>query len=964
MKNKSLLVLLATSALILSACGGSPADSSSSIPSGSSEPGSSEPSSEPSFEPSSSEPASSESSSESSSSSGEIIVHQDPFVRTIEEPSALRVFDERFDEMGDDFTGANLNGETTGVVNPSTLRVLVDSEDQGKPTSPDAAIYKVGTGVYDIDKYDGIGFTVRMVGNESLNLSNLVLGLRGGDGYQVYPINLAEAVDPDGDALPSLKAEFQEFIVSPQLSIDDANTVYKNLDGTPSELKVLDEILGIHLYALDEECSAVLEIREVYLVKAGEKTTVDAFDRAAVNKADDTCWWRDSTGFIVRKGVTLKEGKSYTAPAPEKAYENLVLTILGDASAASIKVGNGVATWATLKDNEGAAVSAPVNGAFYSLVINAEESGLDALTNGFQVVSTSEITIAEAFYTDLEVPAPVLDYPTFDVNSVFEFDKFNRTQSGFNGDYDAAITDPITIAAGLSYQLSYNNGDKVLVNGTDLVFDATNLGASDYINYKACNDNLVGNHDYMIIALKAEDGATLDNFRFNIGNGVTYINQMYSAEGLKVATLNQEGYPYIRGGYTWLVIDLAASGMARGNEPFIDYYYSGTGKLYVDFVAFADAEKDEYEDTLYVEKTYAADAGYDYAGYVYSPADSQLIKMVIETTGTIDSIRFEGATTQWFHDGNIIDQNGEVIPGTATSGTYYINLVASGIKAENSEQGIHVHGDGSNGAVTVKIYSVDPVAKTQDILYVEKTYAADAGYDYAGYVYSPASSRYMKLVAETEGVIDSIRFEGATTQWFHDGHIIDKDGEVIPGTATQGTYIIDLVASGIKAENSEQGIHVHGDGSNGAIAIKVYSVDPIPNYADIKFVEDKAIPSLDGYSYVGGADNYGAEFLVLNLSSTDTGVDLRSLRIESGEVTAWVKDNAVISVSGQPVDRATAVTSEGITVVVDLTASNLVGPAIHIHIGGFDGSTGSINISATLQYRTNSTGHILAVVGR
>ena len=809
MKNKSLLLLLATSMLVLAGCGGKK--------------GGNPPSPEP-----------------------EEITHQSPFVSTIAEPSATREFDERFDAMAEDFSGSTLNGQTTGSLNSSFLRVLVDSEDANEPKSPDASIYKVGTGFFDIDKFDGIGFKMRMVGNKALKLSNLVLGLRGGDGYNVYPVNLEDALDPDGDALPALSDQFQEFIVSPQLSIEDANTVYTNVtDGTQSELKVLDEILGIHLYALNEECSAVLEIQEVFLVKAGEKTVVDSFDRAIIKKTDDTCWWRDSTGFIVRKGVTLNSNQTYTAPVPNKAFENVVLTVMGDTTGASLIVGNNTVNWASLKDSENAAVSNAVNGGFYSLVINGANSNLDAFNGGFTLTSAKELTVSEVFYTDMEVPEAVVEYPTFDVNSLFMFDNFNREQSGFNGDYDAAIADEKTLAAGLSYQLSYNNGDKVAVNGEALVFDATELGASDYINYKACNDNLVGDHDYMIMALKAEDGATLNDFRFNIGNGVTYINQMYSAEGLAVATLGQADYPYIRAGYTWLVIDLAVSKMARGAEPFIDYYYSGTGKLYVDFVAFANAEAGDTKDTLYVEKTYA-----------------------------------EGA-----------------------------------------------------------------------------------GYDYAGYVWSPATSRYIKLVAETTGTIDSIRFEGATTQWFHDGNIKDAEGNAIPATAGTGTYVIDLVASGIKAEGTDQGIHVHGDGTNGAISIEVYSIDLVPQYSDVKTV-DEAVANLSGYAYVGGMDNYGASYLVLNIKSEDAGVDLRSLRLESGEVTAWVKDGAVKDAEGNVIDRATEVTSTGITLVVDLAASNLVGSAIHIHAGGFEESTGSITLSATLQYTTNSYGHILAAVNR
>ena len=772
-----------------------------------------------------------------------------PFVKSIENPSATRKFDDRFDLMADDFSGTAINGTTDGVINPSTLRVLVDSQDPDQPKSPDAAIYKIGSGVYDMDKFDGIGFKMRMVGNKKLNLSNLVLGLRGGDGYNVYPIKLSDAVDPDGDALPALSDQFQEFVISPQLSIEDANTVYENkADGTPSELKVLDEILGIHLYALDEECSAILEIQEVYLVKAGEETIMDSFDRAAVNKADDNCWWRDSTGFIVQKGATLSGGKKYQTATPDETFGNLVLTIAGDTSGASIKVGDKAVAWASLKDSENAAVSAAVNGAFYSFVINAENSGLGALTNGFTVTSTSEIVIAEAFFTDMEVPAPVVNYPTFDMNSLFMFDNFNREQSGFNGDYDAAIANEKTLAADLSYQLSYNHGDMVTVDGSALVFDASELAAEDYINYKACNDHLVGSYDYMIMALKAEDGATLNDFRFNIGSGVTYINQMYSAEGLKVATLDQADYPYIRAGFTWLVIDLAASGMSRGNEPFIDYYYSGTGKLSVDFVAFANAEKDEFKDKLYVEKSYEAGGDYDYAGYVYSPA----------------------------------------------------------------------------------------------------------------------SSRYIKLVAETEGTIDAIRFQpdGGVAAWFHEGGLKDETGAVIPETASAGTYLIDLVASGLKEEGSDLGLHVHGDGSKGAISIKVYSVDEVPAYSDIEILHEKVVESLADYAYVGGADNFGASYLVLNIKSADAGVDLRSLRVASGDKEAWFKDSALIDADGNAIAKTTAVTAEGITLVIDLAASELVGPAIHIHAGGFEEAAGAITVTATLQYKTNSTGHILAGIAR
>ena len=950
MKNKSLFLLLATTALVLGGCGGgnnNPSSENTSTPSTTSE----------------TSTTSEESTTETSTTSEqEVINHQDPFVREIQNPSATRNYDERFDVLADDFSGENPNGTTTGVVTKSTLRVLVDSNDVNEPKSPDASIYKVGTNYFNLPTYDGIGFRLRVSGHKQIKLSNLVLGLRGDDAFKVYEIKLDEALDPDGDALPALSENFQDFIISPQQSIEDANTVYTKTDGTASEVKVLDTMVGIHLFALNEECSAVIEIEEVFVVKGSDRTTVDAFNREKVNKADDTCWWRDSTGFIVQKGVTLKDGQNYVAPVPNKALGNFVLNIVGDTTGTSVKVGDKTVAWASLKDNENAAVSNAVNGAFYPLVINANNTEFATLSGGFTVTSTTEVTISKIFYTDLEVPAPVVDYPTFDMASFFMFDNYNREQSGFNGDWEAAITDPKTIAAGLAAQLSYHNEDKVRINGSALEFDGTNLAAQDYINYKVLNDNLTGTYDYMIMAVKAEDGASVNEFRFNIGSGVTYINQMYSAEGLKVANLDQADYPYIKDGYTWLIIDLAASGMSRGSDPMIDYYYTGAGKLLVDFVGFANEEKDEYVDTLYVEKAYEADAGYDYAGYVYSPATSRYIKLVAETTGTIDSIRFEGNDgAKWFHDGGIKDAEGNVIEATSGSGTYVIDLVASGFKAEGAELGIHVHGDGGNGAISIKIYSLDLKAKTQDVLYVEKTYEADAGYDYAGYVYSPASSRYIKLVAETTGTIDSIRFEGNDgAKWFHEGGIKDANGNVIPATSESGTYIIDLVASGFKAEGAELGIHVHGDGGNGAISIRIYSVDLIPDYVDVKAIENK-IANLADYNYGGQINNFGADYLVLEVESDDANVNLKSFRFAS-DAEFWFKDGALIGADGTAISAETAVTAEGIRVVIDLKATGLTANVIHFHLGGFDGSTGTVTVNATLQYRTNSYGHILATV--
>jgi hypothetical protein len=155
-KSKS-LALLVVGALFMGAC--EPANSTSSSDSS----GSASASGTSSIGSSSS----SVSSNSSSSSSEDTIEHQNPFVSEIETPSALREYDERYDAMGDDFSGAAINGVTTGEETPSFLRALVDSSDVNEPISSDASIYKWCSGSYDTETYDGIGFKMRIAGNKS-----------------------------------------------------------------------------------------------------------------------------------------------------------------------------------------------------------------------------------------------------------------------------------------------------------------------------------------------------------------------------------------------------------------------------------------------------------------------------------------------------------------------------------------------------------------------------------------------------------------------------------------------------------------------------------------------------------------------------------------------------------------------------------------------------------------------------
>ena len=760
----------------------------------------------------------------SPSSPGTEIKHLDPLVREIETPSKTRTYNSDFDEMVEDFS---TNGNQK-----STLRVPVDSGDAGVsgffPDSPDKAIYKMATGSYAIESYEGIGFRIRKVGEGILDYSNLVLALRGDDAYKTYPISLADAVNTDAEALPELTEEYQDIVIAPGQSIEDDTTEYELKDGGNSGVQVLSKILGFHLYATGE-CAQMIEIEEVFLMNAGERTVLDNFSRAAVNKTDDTCWWRDSTGLIIRRGAKLKDSK-VTVNAEIGDYENVGLTVLGDTTGTTIApvTASGVGTpvaWSSLKDADGNSVSNAVNGAYYSLTANFANSGISVTDiTGFEINSTTEVYFSEVFLTNFEEKQAASEYPRIDTENASMFDNFNRTQSGFNGDYDASSTNQTVLDAGLTYALSYNNGDKVTVADGHVTFDATNLAASDYINFKEGNDNAYHGEKYLVLSVKMEEGATLDNFRFDVGSGVTYVNQMVSAPGLAVPMTYNEEYPYTTDdGYTWLVVDLAESGMTASN--YIDFYYSGTGKLLIDAVFYAN-EYIRYDEIETFNLSAASLTDYAYIGYIYGAPQAKYIRVTFTSTTegqTLKSIRFgTGNGEHWFKDGVVKDVNGNVISGDTVipeAGlTVVIDIEASGMALGD----IHVHGggfEGSTGDITMVATTLS-VKEYEEIETFNLSAASLTDYAYIGYIYGAPQATCIRVTftSTTEGqILKSIRFgTGNGEHWFKDGVVKDVNGNVISGDTVIPeaglTVVIDIEASGMALGD----IHVHGGGFEGS----------------------------------------------------------------------------------------------------------------------------------------------------
>ena len=119
---------------------------------------------------------------------------------------------------------------------------------------------------------------------------------------------------------------------------------------------------------------------------------------------------------------------------------------------------------------------------------------------------------------------------------------------------------------------------------------------------------------------------------------------------------------------------------------------------------------------------------------------------------------------------------------------------------------------------------------------------------------------------------------------------------------------------------------------------------------ETQVLTDITVGDISGYAYVGGFDNPGINLIKVTVKSNTEGQTLKSVRIEAGGAQYWFKDNVVIGEDGNPISADTAITAEGTTIIIDLTATgveNLVG-AVHVHSGGFDGSAGDLTFNGWL----------------
>lgn len=756
-----------------------------------------------------------------------------PTEENLPEGTVVRDYNPAFDTMVDDFSGETSTGtlSDTGATYQSKpyLKVALHSKwDEGTtsdsermvPTTPDRAIYKMATGTYDLVSMDAIGFRVRLAkGSTPIALSNLIFGCRGADTVQVYPINLANAVDADSSPLEEIGYEYKDLMISVKNSVDD-DVMYANPDGTASSLQVTSTMLGFHLYATGD-FKGDIEIEEVFAIKGSTRTVIDNFNRATVGNGLENAYWAGSTGTIEGRRAVINEGGSYkVSKADATPAANVALSVKGDSTGLTVTPvkangdeGTAVA-WSELKDSEGKALPTILKNTYASYVVDIEKSGLGSDVVGVKLSSTTEVSVNKVFLTDL-VDVVAQDYPAIERTGVF--DNFNRTQNSFTSDWDASATDPIVVNAGLNGCVSYNGAELISIGNGALKLGATD----DYINFVEGSKTGVEGAKYLVFRMKTE--GTLDNFRIMVDNmsQPVYFNDWYAAPG----TLSKDT-PYVdsASGYSLYVIDLEESGLGSMKDQ-ITFFYTGTADLFIDEVFYANDMSRETE--VVSAKLNEADlvANFSTGDYVYVGncyvGDSDIVAVTLKGDGetTLEAIRFElGGKQAWFKDG-IVDVHGDLIDYTTAlpteDVTYYIPLRANGL--EKGDGTLHIHAgayNGIKGSLTITALETYNYVPNTKVVMAENKEVSNNAYNYIcgndGHIAGP---KYLTMVVT--GDLSTMRIEDAAGNewWAKDGKIILADGSVLDAStpfAEETTIVIDLVATGLS--NNVQ-IHIHNGGA-------------------------------------------------------------------------------------------------------------------------------------------------------
>ncbi|HEY8390337.1 MAG TPA: hypothetical protein VIL26_05245 [Clostridia bacterium] len=792
-----------------------------------------------------------------------------------------RVFDEDYDIMVDNFDRETVadDGVTSDLQVTGYNRLEVDYTSENG-NSYDESIYKSGSGINAQGSYRYLILDITATGGAVL--SDLVITFAFQDTYFITK-NVSD--------LLSVEDAGFEFDGTDQLlridlnAFDEENDYMVNINDSNDKYIFNGNFERFHLMSHQTSGNGSLEIREIYFSKDGTKTEnnyamVDDFSNPNLGQPYPGTYWRGSIGTVINQYLIADDGSYKKTITLEK--DNVVFTAraVGEGADISLKDSDGTeVAWADLKgpDNQ----KLPEIGAeFTGYVINLGLSGLSEETASIEILAANGdadnyIYIDKVFLSDMEIKDSAENYPALDTSDILMWDTFNRERTGANSAYVA--DDPYALSVNMSFIVSYKNIEKLSIKNNKLVIDATTLDSNDYIHYGAAavsehrND---GSYKYLVFKMKGTDGATLNNFRFNVidhndsASDVKYASQLLSDVGYSWPALDSEDYPYTdEDGYRYFIADLALSGLPNKVNG-LNIYYSGAGKLYIDSIFFANRKINIGTDIdiAYQPEAPKTEDEISVSGYNYfylggaNVNQRRYLALEMRSDGEADfsTVRLQGENTVWFKDGGWYGLDGLKFLDNLTDQyqTFYIDLEMSGIGLGYTDLHGHFGEEGKTGSLYIrKAYYVDINHIDLDNAVVEnpeeKTITFDNGYAYGfGMDVPTGAKRYLSMEMKgAEGTdLNTIRIEFAGSGealWFKDNVFKTIGGKNLDITLTTEykTFVIDLAASGV--DMAFTAIHFHSGDAGESGTVNVRNVKIFNNYQpdDMLTMLDEAIDS-------------------------------------------------------------------------------------------------------------------------
>lgn len=780
-------------------------------------------------------------------------------------------YDAKNDAVFEDFDRENVSNTVTangsGVKTGEKPYLHVEYSALTAGTSAgdrNSQIYKQGSGTLG-NFADVTSITLKMRAPKGdVTLSELNFALRGVDSEDaVFVKDFTEITDSDGENLPELSAEWQDYELSLATSYEVTDK-YLDADATPVTTAAL---LGFHIFA-DVGETGTLDIASISVNKTGSILLNDFIGgddvQTTAKNADSGTWWAgSSTGYIVKRTVNMTSGDfTVVKDSAVGNYTYAVIEADGDVENLKVATTTDGTTWGTAAAYDG-----------YSVALTGSEKGFKFSYDG---TAEGGVTVKRIYLTNVAVTPAAFAVPVIDASTAEVLEDFSVAQTGFTGVWEDMSTAPELAEAGLDYRISYSNGDKVEVKDGSLVFDATNLG-DGYINFKFKSKTAVSG-DYIVLKIKAESGANLDSFRFALCGtedsygDVVWTNQMKAGHDYPVALLGEDN-PYKDGDWYYVVVDLEESGFKLFEDGYcgMDIYYGGAGKLYIDNVFFCDAVDvnvpNVEKDLDYKDAKLDLEAVTDYTpAYMYVLNEGYGTTLEFDITPKEDNfdisnlrLEFEGVGVYWASEnvqGTLKTADGKKLSEltyTKDVATHVvIDLAASGIEGAFMHVHVHRHDIGGFKLENVKLHTSTPVQLAKDLDTENKhvvkeddgttnkvvNIAAVSGYSYAGYVGSLtglSGQLSMDITVNSAADLANLRLEflSGKTLWGSEndaGSLYTADGTLLSEVAFEAgvkkTVVIDLDRSGATLSD----FHIHISDLEGSVKLENITVTPYVDY--------------------------------------------------------------------------------------------------------------------------------------